>query len=177
MESASVSVIKKIDPASECSVDPVDFRRAVSLFATGIAVVSCDGLDGEICGMTVNSFTSISLDPPTVVVSLKAGKSHRAISRRGGYGVSVLSREQEPYSLHFSGRPQEAVSPEFVVREHIPTLKDSLAWFECVTVNCIQIHDHTLFVGRVTACGAADGFPLMFFASKCHQSALAVASR
>ncbi|WP_430423298.1 styrene monooxygenase NADH-dependent flavin reductase subunit StyB [Methylibium petroleiphilum] len=170
-----MSVIKKIDPEFGFAANPLEFRRAVSLFATGIAVVSCDGYDGEICGMTVNSFTSISLEPPTVVVSLKAGKTHRVISRRGGYGVSVLTQEQESYSKHFSGRPQEALAPEFVVRENIPTLKNSLAWFECVTVNCIQIHDHTLFVGRVAACGSSEGHPLMFFASKSHQSALSLA--
>ena len=146
------------------------FRKSVSLFATGIAVVTCDDEDGQIHGMTINSFTSVSLEPPTVLISLKSGRTHRAISRRGAYGVSILHHEQQGLSTHFSGQPQD-LAPEFLIRNRVPTLKDSLAWFECEVESCVQIHDHTLFVARVIACDAIDGSPLMFFASKHHGNA------
>jgi styrene monooxygenase reductase component len=160
----------KINSAGACA-DTLLFRKSVSLFATGIAVVTCDDDEGQIHGMTVNSFTSISLDPPTVLVSLKPGRTHRAISRRGWYGVSILHEEQQSYSAHFSGKPQSVV-PEFVKQSQVPTLQESLAWFECQVTDRVQIHDHTLFVAKVVACGGIDKNPLMFFASKHHRTAL-----
>lgn len=160
-----------IAAASAACVEGTLFRKSVSLFATGIAVVSCDDDEGQVHGMTVNSFTSVSLDPPTVLVSLKPGRTHRAISRRGAYGVSILHEDQQGFSAHFSGKLQTP-APEFVVRQRIPTLKDSLAWFECEVESRVQIHDHTLFVARVVACDAINGAPLMFFASKHHKNAL-----
>lgn len=153
------------------SAESMVFRKSVSLFATGIAVVTCDDEDGQIHGVTVNSFTSISLEPPTVLISLRPGRAHRAISRRGAYGVSILHREQQRFSTHFSGSPQDP-APEFQIRNRVPTLKESLAWFECEVESCVQIHDHTLFVARVIACDAKSGSPLMFFASEHHENAI-----
>ena len=77
--------------------------------------------------MTVNSFTSISLDPPTVMVSLKMGKTHALISRAGWYGLSILGDEQEHVSRHYGGQPQPALGPEFSLRHIVPTLRDCLA--------------------------------------------------
>lgn len=150
-----------------------DFRKAVSMFATGIVVLTCEDDDGNVHGMTVNSFTSVSLDPPTVLVSLKPGKAHRLISRNGRYGASILNEAQQNFSVHFSGRPQETVQPDFVVREQLQTLRNCLAWFECQTVEKVQVHDHTLFVAQVTACGADGGAPLMFYGSRYHRAAVA----
>jgi flavin reductase (DIM6/NTAB) family NADH-FMN oxidoreductase RutF len=153
--------------------DPDEFRRSVSLFATGIVVLTCEDDDGRVHGMTVNSFTSVSLDPPTVLVSLKAGKAHRLISRNGRYGACILHADQQRYSTYFSGQPQETLHPDFTVRGSIPTLRKCLAWFACETVDKVQIHDHTLFVANVTACGSESGVPLMFFGSRYHRSAIA----
>lgn len=149
------------------------FRRAVSMFATGIVVLSCLDDDGQVHGMTVNSFTSVSLDPPTVLVSLKPGKAHRLISRHGRYGASILNEGQQSFSVHFSGRPQETVQPDFTVRQQLPTLRNCLAWFECQTVEKVQVHDHTLFVAQVLACGVEGGSPLMFYGSRYHRAASA----
>ncbi|MCB2651543.1 flavin reductase family protein, partial [Listeria monocytogenes] len=68
-------------------LDPVEFRKAVSLFTTGVVVVSCDDEAGGVHGTTVNSFTSVSLSPPTVLISLKEGRMHKLISERGKYGI------------------------------------------------------------------------------------------
>lgn len=155
------------------AVDPDEFRRSVSLFATGIVVLSCSDEEGQVHGITVNSFTSVSLDPPTVLVSLRAGKSHRLISRHGHYGASILHAGQQPFSAHFSGRPQDALQPDFTVRHRLPTLRNCLAWFECETVEKVQIHDHTLFVAQVMACGSEGGAPLMYYGSRYHQAAIA----
>lgn len=155
----------------EGSLDPMLFRKSVSLFTTGIVVLTCEDDDGKVHGMTVNSFTSVSLDPPTVLVSLKPGRAHRLISRNGRYGASILSEAQMHFSAHFSGKPQPSLQPDFVVHDRLPTLKNCLAWFECELVTQVQVHDHTLFVSEVTACGNEDGTPLMFFASRYHRPA------
>lgn len=154
-------------------VSPDEFKKSVSMFATGIVVLTCEDDDGKVHGMTVNSFTSVSVDPPTVLVSLKPGKAHRLISRNGRYGACILNESQQSFSTHFSGRPQEALQPDFLVREQLPTLRNCLAWFECETVEKVQIHDHTLFVAHVTACGVEGGAPLMFYGSRYHRAAIA----
>jgi len=148
----------------------IRFRKAVSLFATGIAVVTVEGEQvGSVHGMTVNSFTSISLDPPTVMISLKPGRTHSLISEHGRYGVSILHDEQETYSAQFSGRPSPELAPEFEVHAQVPVLRSSLAWFDCEVIERVEVHDHTLFIAKVVACDATDGSPLVFFASRYHK--------
>lgn len=156
----------------EAVMDPLRFRKTVSLFATGIAVITCEDDDGQVHGMTINSFTSISLDPPTVLISLKPGKAHRLITRAGRFGASILTEGQQHYSSHFSGKPQDVV-PDFVVRHRVPTLRQCLAWFECEISERVQVHDHTLFLARVMQCDGLDGSPLMFFGSRYHRPVLA----
>lgn len=156
-------------PVTDMAVDPLRFRTSVSRFATGIAIVSCRDEHGQPHGMTISSFTSISLEPPTVLVSLRPGRTHARIRQQGRYGVSILGAEQESWSRHFSGHPQPEAEPVWANTVHVPVLRDALAWFECQVDELLQVHDHTLFVARVTACGHASGAPLMFFASSYHR--------
>lgn len=152
--------------------DPMSFRKSVSQFATGIVVLTCEDEDGRVHGATVNSFTSVSLEPPTILVSLKAGKAHRLISQSGRYGACILDESQQGFSAHFAGKPQDALRPEFITRDRLPTLRNCLAWFECAVTERIQVHDHTLFIAEVTACGSQGGTPLMFFGSRYHRAAI-----
>lgn len=154
---------------ADSATDASQFRKAVSLFATGIVVLTCEDEAGSVHGVTVNSFTSVSLHPPTVLVSLKPGKAHRLISRSGRYGACVLSEAQQHFSSHFAGKPQAELRPDFITRDRMPTLRHCLAWFECAVIERIQIHDHTLFVAEVAACGNENGTPLMFFGSGYHR--------
>ncbi len=146
--------------------DPHLFRKTVSLFATGIAVVTTTDAEGRTHGVTVNSFTSISLGPPTVMVSLKEGTAHSLISSSGWYGVSVLRQDQRAYSSHFSGRRDAVQEPRFAEGHKVPTIEGSIARFECEVTHQISIHDHTLFVARVAWCSPSEGAPLLFFASR-----------
>lgn len=146
------------------------FRKAVSQFVTGIAVVTVESeMPDEVHGMTINSFTSVSLDPPTVLISLKRGRTHQLICKNQRFGVSVLHQEQADYSALFSGKTETNCKPEFVIPTHAPVLRSALAWFECEVQEQVEIHDHTLFIARVTACGSVNGAPLVFFASRYHQ--------
>lgn len=151
------------------AVDPLQFRQSVSHFATGIAVVACLDDDDAPHGMTINSFVSVSLAPPSVLVSLKPGRTHRLVRRRGSYGVSVLGGDQQPWSQHFSGKLQPDLRIVWERRAGTPVLRDALAWFACEVDSVVQVHDHTLFVARVIDCGHAGGQPLMFFASHYHR--------
>ena len=147
------------------TVDRLRFRQSVSRFATGIAIVACLDDEDQPQGMTINSFTSVSLNPPSVLVSLKPGRTHRLVRRRGCYGVSVLADHQQPWSQHFSGQPQAGLEVAWQRRAGVPVLQDALAWFACEVDSVLQVHDHTLFVARVVDCGHAGGEPLVFFAS------------
>lgn len=151
------------------SVDRLRFRQSVSQFATGIAIVACLDDDDQPQGMTINSFTSVSLDPPSVLVSLKPGRTHRLVRRRGCYGVSVLAGHQQLWSQHFSGQPQPDLPVAWERRAGVPVLAGALAWFACEVDSLLQVHDHTLFVARVVDCGHVGGEPLMFFASRYHR--------
>lgn len=151
------------------AVEAALFRQSVSRFATGIAIVSCMDDDQKPQGMTISSFTSVSLEPATVLVSLRPGRTHALIRKRGWYGVSVLAGDQEPWSRHFSGKPQPGVQAAWAVKSHVPVLRDALAWFECEVDSVLQVHDHTLFVARVVDCDHVSGKPLMFYASHYHR--------
>lgn len=154
------------------TLEALQFRQNVGLFATGVAVISSvdpalsyTDIDYAVHGATVNSFTSVSLDPPTVMVSLTAGRAHRFITDGGHFGASLLTDQQKSSSDHFAGKPQDP-APEFAIRHRVPTLVDCLAWFECQVIERFDVHDHTLFVARVLHCGANGGTPLLFFGSR-----------
>ena len=154
------------------STDALCFRQSIALFATGIAVISTEAEDGQVHGMTVNSFTSISLDPPTVMISLKEGRMLDLIKRNKRYGVSILTKQQQSASAYFSKRISEDRSlPTFTVHNEMPVLDGALAWFECEVENTFVVHDHSLVISRVTGCGLAGHEtlqPLLFFASRYH---------
>ncbi|WP_286748521.1 styrene monooxygenase NADH-dependent flavin reductase subunit StyB [Marinobacter sp. UBA2688] len=155
-------------------LDGQSFRQAVSLFATGIGVISSEDEDGNIHGATVNSFTSISLEPPTIMVSLKPGKMHSILAQNGCFGVSILGENHQDYSAYFSRRDfNDAPPPEFTKRHAYKTLADAIAWFECRVDKMVDVNDHTLFIAKVTACGRSEPgsqAPLLFFASKYHHN-------
>jgi flavin reductase (DIM6/NTAB) family NADH-FMN oxidoreductase RutF len=158
-----------VHTSTQIAVDPARFRQSVSRFATGIAIVSCLDDNESPQGMTISSFTSISLDPASVLVSLRPGRTHQLIRRRGWYGVSVLAGDQEVWSKHFSGKPQADVEAAWEMKSRVPVLRDALAWFECEVDSVLQVHDHTLFVARVVDCSHVSGDPLMFYASRYHR--------
>ena len=92
--------------------NPAVFRQAASRFVTGVAVLTAFDEQGEVCGMTANSFVTVSLKPPTVLVSVMPGRMHQAISASGRYGVNVLPEGGRGLSKHFSSRPTFGANPE-----------------------------------------------------------------
>jgi flavin reductase (DIM6/NTAB) family NADH-FMN oxidoreductase RutF len=147
--------------------DPLAFRQAASRFATGVAVLTALDSRGEICGMTANSFVTISLSPPTVLVSVKSGRMHEAMSASRRYGVNVLPEQAKAVSRHFASRPREA-HPEHDIVDGLPRLSNCVAFFACEVTRMIDVSDHTLFIAEVSGCDYSDDLPLVFFSSRYH---------
>jgi flavin reductase (DIM6/NTAB) family NADH-FMN oxidoreductase RutF len=153
------------------SVDAMTYRQVVGNFATGVAVVTAG--QGENCyAVTVNSFTSVSLDPTLLLVCLTTASRTRAeIMQSKVFNINLLSEQQEEVSRFFA-KPQEDSSwfERFNCREGelgAPILPDCLAHIEC---NLTQMHDagdHTIVVGEVHhAYVAEEDKPLLFFRGK-----------
>jgi flavin reductase (DIM6/NTAB) family NADH-FMN oxidoreductase RutF len=147
------------------------FRRAAGRYATGIVIVTA-AVDGEQHAMTVNSFTSVSLDPLLVLFCAeKAARFHDAVLTAGSWGVSILGSEGEAVSRWFAtrGRPLEnqlqtvAWTPGPVCGAAL--LDDAIATLECETTSTADGGDHTVIVGavRAVAVGAADAAPLIYY--------------
>lgn len=138
------------------------FRGSLGRFATGVAVVTV-AADGQRHGITVNSFTSVSLDPPLVLVSIQRTASSHALLAGRPFTVNILGAEQQSIAMHFAGRPN--AEPNWLDGSYAPRLAGALSHFECTPWAEYDGGDHTLFLGRVEdfdyrsgdALGFADG--------------------
>lgn len=135
------------------------FRGSLGRFATGVAIVTFDG-PSKRHGITVNSFTSVSLEPPLVLVSIaRKTKAHNELAGRP-FTVNILGAEQQALALHFAGRP--GVEPEWVEGPTAPRLARPLAYFECKPWAAYDGGDHTLYLGEVVDFDYRSGDALAF---------------
>ncbi len=147
------------------AIDAMEFRRALGHFATGVTVVTYqpDGVD-EFRGTTVNSFTSVSLDPPLILVSLGRQTRSAAALRPGKpFAVNVLHHGQRELAMHFAGWPKPETAVEWEVRGGVPHLAGCGASFRCVTRDVHEAGDHLLVVGLVEEFQAGGAPPLLFY--------------
>ncbi|ABD09190.1 Flavin reductase-like, FMN-binding [Rhodopseudomonas palustris HaA2] len=151
--------------------DPERFRAAASRFATGVTVITALDRDGEVCGMTVNSFVTVTLSPPTVLFLAKPGRTRAAITASGRYGVNVLADTAAALSSHFAGRGAARHDLRYEWTDALPRLPDCLAFFACSLVRQIELGDHLMLIAEVTACDHRDDAPLVFFGSRYHAGA------
>ena len=170
-------------------MSPTDLKAALASWASGIAVVSTE-LNGIADGITVSSFTSLSLDPPLVLACLGSGsRLLPAIRQSGRFAVSVLAADQEEASRHFATRgrnraegasngsvgrqpggmptdPDAGFGTVPVVRtpDGQPRVGGAAAWLACTLEALLPQGDHHVVIGRVTAAGADEGrLPLLYF--------------
>lgn len=153
--------------------NPATFRQALSRFTTGVTVLTAAEQGGGVAGMTANSFTSVSLDPPTILVSVMQGRTLRAIERAGCFTVSVLGEGSEHVSAHFAGKPSPGWGPEYFGADGFVGLSDALARFECSVVQSVAVHDHKLLIAEVLSCKVTEAEPLVFFGSRYRRLAVA----
>jgi flavin reductase (DIM6/NTAB) family NADH-FMN oxidoreductase RutF len=147
--------------------DPRTLRDALGCFATGVTVVTCVGSDGGPAGITVNSFTSVSLEPPLLLVCIhKAAASAEPLIEAPHFAINVLQTAQKPASITFSTRVEDRFgsTPWSCGEAGAPILKDSLCVFECQRFAVYDGGDHHILVGRVTkASFDASLDPLLYF--------------
>jgi flavin reductase (DIM6/NTAB) family NADH-FMN oxidoreductase RutF len=132
--------------------DPRTLRDALGCFATGVTVVTCLDDGGKPAGLTVNSFTSVSLDPPLLLVCVhKMATSAPALTSASHFAVNVLQTGQQPASITFSTRVENRFgdTPWSCGEAGAPILKDSLSVFECERFAVYDGGDHHILVGQV----------------------------
>lgn len=147
-----------------------DLREVSGQFATGVTVVTVDA-SNEKHGMTVNSFASVSLDPPLVLFNADMDTdSHDLVAETEHYAVNILSKDQEWVSNRFAGEHKEMDDPfediDYTTEATgAPILSDSLAYIDCTLWESYDGGDHTIYVGEVQDLEVLNGDedPLTFF--------------
>jgi flavin reductase (DIM6/NTAB) family NADH-FMN oxidoreductase RutF len=146
-----------------------DFRHAVGHFATGVTVVTSIGPDGEPVGTTANAVSSLSLDPPLILVCFdRSSVTLEAIRSHGAFVVNVLSAPQQELSTNFARRGLAAVWDGVEHRPGptgSPRLQGTLAALECTVEHSLPGGDHEIIVGRVRYAETSGdgGAPLLFW--------------
>jgi flavin reductase (DIM6/NTAB) family NADH-FMN oxidoreductase RutF len=150
-----------------------DFRQALGTFATGITVVTTSG-EMEAYGMTANAFSSVSLDPPLILVCVKsdaAGADH--IARNGVFAVNILAADQEPLSRYFSSKSRPRGRDAFREVSHrvgtsgSPILDRVAGHLDCRLQAMHEAGDHHIFIGEVLDLAVAPELePLLFHAGR-----------
>lgn len=146
--------------------DPTTFRKAAARFTTGVTVVGAISESSRPVGMTANSFVTLSMSPPMVLISLMSGRTLRAVEASQRYCVSVLDAASIHVSSHFAGKPVEGDPPALIEESDFAVLPGALAVFACDVVQSIKVADHTLLIGEVRWCRHEDGRPLAFYRSE-----------
>lgn len=155
------------------SIDPSDFRAALGCFATGVAIVTARASDGERVGITINSLSSVSLEPPLVLFCLgKQSQWLEALRDAGHFVVNVLAEDQRTLSQRFAvSSPDrwEGVETE-TWKTGAPVLRGCLAGIECETMTIHEGGDHLIMVGRVVRLASTrSGKPLIYFRGRYEQ--------
>ena len=148
------------------SFDTKAFRQALGCFPTGVAVVTV-AAGAEPIGITVNSFTSVSLEPPLILWCLKRESNrHHGFASAAGYTISLLGTEHQSVSSRLSRPGEHRLHGLALLETELgpPALADSLAIFECVREATYPGGDHDILLGRVArfACREA-GQPLVYY--------------
>jgi flavin reductase (DIM6/NTAB) family NADH-FMN oxidoreductase RutF len=150
-------------------IDPSEFRRIMGHFVTGVTVVASRTATGAPCGLTANAVTSVSLDPPLVLVCIDRGAdSHDCIRESGFFSVNILDADQERYGRRFANWEADVKFAGIGYRSEVtgaPVFEDALAWVDCRIWATYPGGDHTIFVGEVVAGDAREGTPLVYYRS------------
>ena len=150
------------------TLDPEQLRAAMRAWTSGVTVVTA-AHEGEQHGMTVNSFTSVSLDPPLIIISLQDNtRTRELVDHAQAFGVTILSYDQSEIADRFAGRTPESQNRMVGLQTETlvtgaPLLKDGLASFDCRVKQSIKVGPNTMFVAEVLAArGTGEGQPLVY---------------
>jgi flavin reductase (DIM6/NTAB) family NADH-FMN oxidoreductase RutF len=146
-----------------------DFRQALGGFATGVTVITTRGED-HLFGMTANAFSSVSLDPPLVLVCvIKGTTGAQVIEQNGMFAVNILGSHQEPISRYFASKDRPRGLEAFDEIPHstavtgCPIIDGAAAYLDCRLHAAHDAGDHVIFIGEVLALGnEGSAEPLVF---------------
>jgi 3-hydroxy-9,10-secoandrosta-1,3,5(10)-triene-9,17-dione monooxygenase reductase component len=146
-------------------IDATEYRDVIGHFATGVAIVTCQGEDGP-AGLTTNAVTSLSLDPLLLLVVFdNTSRTLPAVRSARRFAVNVLRAGQEDLAAVFASKRvarEKFESVTHTVAHGVPVLDDALAWVACELVELLPGGDHTIGIGAVIAGAASEGEPLVF---------------
>jgi flavin reductase (DIM6/NTAB) family NADH-FMN oxidoreductase RutF len=152
--------------ADTMAVDPMEFRRALGCFATGVTVITAMDREGNPRGLTANAFSSLSLEPTLILVCV----DHRSdtfpvIGQASAFAVNILGEEQREVSQRFAGKGADKFAgvPYRAGGTGAPIIEGALAVIECLVESAHEAGDHTIFIGRVQSVEHGAGKPLLFF--------------
>ena len=150
-------------------VTQAEFRSALGSFATGVTVITLD-YEGEVHGMTANAFSSVSLDPPLVLVCVdQRARTHAHLHAKKRFGVNVLAEGQRAISEYYARPAQDHRHAEREAGAHFdrtahgtPVLNGALAYLECRLHSAQDAGDHTIFIAEVEEVVVRGGDPLLY---------------
>lgn len=151
--------------SADSTFDRQQLRRIFGRWATGVAVISTCDADGEPRGLTVNSFSSVSLDPPLILWSIaKSAQSAGTFVNGRRFAVNILSQDDEALARHFakSGGTKFAEIPHSLTTDGIPVLPGNIGTIHCEVNALHDGGDHSIIVGRVLALSDREAPPLLF---------------
>jgi flavin reductase (DIM6/NTAB) family NADH-FMN oxidoreductase RutF len=143
-----------------------EFRRALSRFASGVTVVTTKCENSKLHGITVSAFSSLSLDPPLILICIdKKASVHNHLKEGAHFAVNILAEDQEIISRRFASREEDRFDKTSYSegRTGVPLIEGALAAIECRVVNAYPGGDHTIFVGEVISTSVSEGKPLAYF--------------
>lgn len=160
--------------APDGTVNPARFRKTMGQFATGVAVLTARR-DGQDFGMTVNSLTSVSLEPPLLLVCPRRGSvTGAAIQATGVFAVNILRAGQEDVCLRFVGENAARFDglETDTAPQGVPLIRDALAHLTCRLVAVHPGGDHDILIGKVQDCAFVAGEPLLYHEGRfCRRAA------
>ena len=154
--------------STDALLRPEEFRKVCARYATGIAVATVESPGGKPEGLTVNSFTSVSMDPPLVLICIaKTATPYSSFQVAKAFAVNILRESQIDLSQHFAASKSDRFDT-VAWRSGVlgaPVLDGVLAVLECTVHSFFDAGDHTVFVGLAEHAESHDGAPLLYFAS------------
>jgi flavin reductase (DIM6/NTAB) family NADH-FMN oxidoreductase RutF len=152
-------------------IPTAEFRSALRHFPAGVTVVTTRDADGAPCGLTASAFTSVSLNPPLVLVCIDhAATAYRAFMQADWFAVNILAKGQEHLSRLFATTGADKFTG-VAFRDgqgRVPILDDVVATLECKVAHRYAGGDHTIFVGQVEGVSVNGGAPLVYCRGTYH---------
>ena len=156
--------------AQSPSFSTSEFRQALGMFATGVTIVTARSAQGQLVGLTANSFNSVSLQPPLVLWSLsRSAGSLEVFSTGSHYAIHVLAADQKDLAMQFASKSTDRFAgvPYTQGAGGAPLLQGVAATFECFNRSRYEEGDHIIFVGEVERCSHQSGAaPLLYHGGK-----------